>query len=48
MTSYIRPSKLFTGSGDLMVGTIGTLDSEFFTQVVVAVVRIISSEARKT
>ena len=48
MTSYIRPSKLFTGSVDLMVGTIGTLDSEFFTQVVVAVVRIISSEARKT
>ena len=46
MTSYIRPSKLFTGNVDLMLGAIGTLESGFFTRVVGAVARIINSEAR--
>ena len=47
MTSYVRPSKLFTGNVDLMLGSIGTLESGLFTQVVGAVVRIVSSEARQ-
>ena len=48
VTSYIRPSKLFTGNDALMLATIGILDPRFFRQVVGAVVRIISSEARQS
>ena len=48
ITSYIRPSKLFTGNDDLMLSTIGTLEAGFFAKVVDVVVRIISSEARQS
>ena len=46
MTSYIRPSKLFTGNDALILSTVGILEPGFFRQVVGAVVRIVSSEAR--
>ena len=48
VTSYIHPSKLFTGNDALILPTVGILDPRFFQQVVAAVVRIISPEARQS
>jgi mRNA interferase MazF len=41
VTSYARPGKLFTANRDLIVGEVGHLTREAFTQTIEAVVEIL-------
>jgi len=47
ITSYVRPSKLFTASSDLMVSEVGTLKNIAFEKIVTAIVSIIKSGLHK-
>lgn len=41
LTSYARPGKLFTASGELITATVGTLQPEALTRIVNAVVALL-------
>ena len=47
ITSYARPSKLFTASSDLMVSEVGTLKNIAFEKIVTAIVYVIKSGSHK-
>jgi mRNA interferase MazF len=41
-TSYARPGKLFTASGDPIVGQVGTSRDPAFEQIIAAIVRLLT------
>ena len=43
MTSYVRPSKLFTASGDLIAAQVGVLTAEAMGRIVDAVVALLKA-----
>lgn len=45
--SYLRPGKLFTANGDLILRKAGTLGRESFRQIVDAVVELLRSGLKK-
>lgn len=47
VTSYVRPGKRFTASGDLITGEVGVLTPEAPTGVVDAVVNLLRGNARQ-
>jgi mRNA interferase MazF len=46
VVSYVRPGKLFTANGDLIVAQVGSLKVEPFTQIIEAVVDILHRALR--